>query len=68
MGNPTPKPFPDWIRTFGVNNLARECKVDPAAVSRWADGTSQPGLDHAVTILRLAKRLRPADLLKGGAK
>jgi hypothetical protein len=69
MSRKIPTTFPDWIREFGVNNLARECKVDPAAVSRWAKGTAQPNLDNATTILNLAKgRLKPSDLLKEGAK
>jgi DNA-binding transcriptional regulator YdaS (Cro superfamily) len=43
--------------------------VDPSAVCSWAKGKTQPNLDHATTILTMAKgQLKPADLKKGGAR
>lgn len=62
----SPTAFTDWIRKHGVNALARELKVDPSAVSRWAKGTAQPSLEHAIEIISMSGgALHADDLTKG---
>ena len=57
--------FSAWIRVQGINALARKLGVDPTAVSKWANGKSQPNLDHAAAIIAMSKgKLKPADLMK----
>lgn len=57
--------FSAWIRVQGINALARKLGVDPTAVSKWANGKSQPNLEHAAQILSMARgKLKAADLMK----
>jgi DNA-binding transcriptional regulator YdaS (Cro superfamily) len=65
MDQPTLNKFGAWIKAYGVRALARRLGVDPSAVTNWKKGRTQPTLDHAAEILKLAKgKLKPNDLKK----
>jgi DNA-binding transcriptional regulator YdaS (Cro superfamily) len=66
--DPTLSKFGAWIKAYGTRALARRLGVHPSAVTLWKTGRTQPTLDHATEILKLAKgKLKPGDLKKAGA-
>jgi hypothetical protein len=40
------KRFLDWIDIFGVQDLARELKIDSSTISHWRRGTCWPQVKH----------------------
>jgi DNA-binding transcriptional regulator YdaS (Cro superfamily) len=68
MDQPTLNKFGAWIQAYGTRALARHLGVYPSAVTHWKMGRTQPTLDHAAEILKLAKgKLKPGDLKKAGS-
>jgi len=60
-------PFLEWVRAFGIHEVAVLCGVSDRAVYHWLDGQAQPSHASCLTILQRAKRLSYADIV-GGAQ
>jgi transcriptional regulator with XRE-family HTH domain len=48
--------FDQFVRGFGVEELARRLAVNPSAIYHWLRGSTSPHPANAIKIQRLAKR------------
>ena len=47
--------FAHFVRSYGVEKLAKELRIAPSAVYHWIRAASRPKPEHAATIQRLAR-------------
>jgi transcriptional regulator with XRE-family HTH domain len=48
--------FDQFVRGFGVEELARRLAVNPSAIYHWLGGSTSPHPANAIKIQRLAKQ------------
>jgi len=51
-----PTKFDQFVRAFGVENLAQRLAVNPSAIYHWLAGSTSPHPANAIKIQKLAKR------------
>jgi hypothetical protein len=51
-----PTKFDQFVRAFGVVNLARRLAVDESAIYHWLRGSTSPHPANAIKIQKLAKQ------------
>jgi hypothetical protein len=48
--------FDQFVRAFGINELAQRLSVDPTAIYHWLRGSTSPHPANAIKIQKLAKQ------------
>jgi len=58
--------FKDWVKSYGIETLAKDVSVHRSTVYGWINGSLTPSDSHRLSILHLAgRKLKLGDIVEG---